>query len=113
MIREAIASQITDNFEDTTVAEAEDLVSAMSYAEQNPDTDLILLDLNMPGMAGLNGIVSLRSNYPDIPVVVASAEEDQNIVLNAVTYGAVGFITKSMSREQITSPIMHTLDSQR
>ncbi|MEM1144783.1 MAG: response regulator transcription factor [Pseudomonadota bacterium] len=112
MIREAIASQITDNFEDTTVAEAEDLASAMSYAEQNPDTDLILLDLNMPGMEGLNGIVSLRSNYPDIPVVVVSAEEDKNIVLNAVTYGAVGFITKSMSREKITEAIRQILDGQ-
>jgi DNA-binding NarL/FixJ family response regulator len=112
MIREAIASAITGSFDDTTVAETDDLAGALSYAEQNPDTDLILLDLNMPGMDGLNGIINLRTSHPDIPVVVLSAEEDKNVVLKAVTYGAVGFITKSMPREKITDAIRQILDGQ-
>lgn len=112
MIREAISSAITTSFDDATVAETEDLATAMAYADENPDTDLILLDLNMPGMEGLNGIVSLRTRHPDIPVVILSAEEDKNVVLNAVTYGAVGFITKSMSREKITDAIRQILDGQ-
>ncbi|MEE4279214.1 MAG: response regulator transcription factor [Halieaceae bacterium] len=112
MIREAIASAITSSFEGATVAETEDLQGAHQYAEDNPDTDLILLDLNMPGMDGLNGIINLRTSYPDIPVVVLSAEEDKNVVLKAVTYGAVGFITKSMPREKITEAIRQILDGQ-
>ena len=112
MIREAIASAITGSFDDTTVAETDDLPGALSYAENNPDTDLILLDLNMPGMDGLNGIINLRTSHPDIPVVVLSAEEDKNVVLKAVTYGAVGFITKSMPREKITEAIRQILDGQ-
>ncbi|MEM9316187.1 MAG: response regulator transcription factor, partial [Pseudomonadota bacterium] len=112
MIREAIASAITTSFDGATVAETEDLQGAQQYAEENPDTDLILLDLNMPGMDGLNGIINLRTTYPDIPVVVLSAEEDKNVVLKAVTYGAVGFITKSMPREKITEAIRQILDGQ-
>lgn len=112
MIREAITSAIKGSFEGSTVAETEDLQGALSYAEENPETDLILLDLNMPGMDGLNGIINLRTAHPDIPVVVLSAEEDKNVVLKSVTYGAVGFITKSMPREKITEAIGQILQGQ-
>lgn len=112
MIREAIAGAITQAFPESQVDETDSLGSAMDYAEANPDCDLILLDLNMPGMDGLNGIVTLRTAHPDIPVVVLSAEDDKNVVLNSMTYGAVGFITKSMSREKITAAIQQILDGQ-
>lgn len=112
MIREAITSAITSRFDDARVAETEDLHGALNYAEENPDTDLILLDLNMPGMDGLNGIVTLRTRHPDIPVVILSAAEEKNVVLKAVTYGAVGFITKSMPRDKITEAISQILDGQ-
>lgn len=112
MIREAISAAIVSSFDGATVAETEDLPGALQYAEDNPDTDLILLDLNMPGMDGLNGIIALRSKHPDIPVVILSAENEKNVVLKAVTYGAVGFITKSMPREKITEAISQILDGQ-
>lgn len=112
MIREAITSAITSSFDSAAVAETEDLHGALRYAEDNPDTDLILLDLNMPGMDGLNGIITLRTRHPDIPIVILSAEEEKNVVLKAVTYGAVGFITKSMPRDKITEAISQILDGQ-
>jgi len=71
--------------------------------------DLILLDLNMPGMNGLNGLITLRNDLPTVPVVIVSAEEDKQIVLQAITYGAVGFITKSSPREQMTEALKQIL----
>ncbi len=112
MIREAISGAIQQAFEGSTVDETDCLDAAMAYAEQNPDTDLILLDLNMPGMDGLNGIVALRTAHPDIPVVVLSAEEEKSVVLKSVTYGAVGFITKSMGRDKITAALQQILEGQ-
>ncbi|CAA0116013.1 response regulator transcription factor [Zhongshania aliphaticivorans] len=112
LFREAIRNATQQRFPDALIAETASLDETLAYIEQHSDVDLVLLDLNMPGMDGLNGIVNLRSTYPDVPVVILSAEEDKNIVLQSMTYGAVGFITKSMPREKIIAAIEQILDGQ-
>ncbi|WP_317932742.1 response regulator transcription factor [Halioxenophilus sp. WMMB6] len=112
MFREAIRDATQKQFTDAVIQEAGSLDEAVAYIEEHDDLDLVLLDLNMPGMDGLNGIVNLRSNYPEIPVLILSAEENKNVVLQCMTYGAVGFITKSMARENIIQAIRQVLDGQ-
>ena len=90
--------------------ETADLDSALALTLEHDDLDLILLDLNMPGMHGLNGLINLRNEAPTIPVVIVSAEQDKQIVLQAITYGAVGFITKSSPRAQMTDAIQQILN---
>ena len=101
LFREAICNVIRSDFPDCTIIETADLDSTLLLACERDDLDLILLDLNMPGMSGLNGLMSLRNEAPTIPVVIVSAEQDKHIVLQAITYGAVGFITKSTPRKQL------------
>ena len=109
LFREAIINVIANSFEDCQTLETEDLDSALEIAQGEEDLDLILLDLNMPGMNGLNGLITLRNDLPTVPVVIVSAEEDKQIVLQAITYGAVGFITKSSPREQMTDALKQIL----
>lgn len=109
LFREAIANVISDGFPGSKVMETADLESALELTQQHDDLDLILLDLNMPGMHGLNGLINLRNEAPTIPVVIVSAEQDKQIVLQAITYGAVGFITKSSPRAQMTEAIKQIL----
>lgn len=90
--------------------ETADLDSALGLTQEHDDLDLILLDLNMPGMHGLNGLMNLRNEAPTIPVVIVSAEQDKQVVLQAITYGAVGFITKSSPRAQMTEAIEQILN---
>ncbi|MBW8353250.1 response regulator transcription factor [Pseudomonas protegens] len=110
LFREAIHNVISDGFPGSEVMETADLDSALALTQEHDDLDLILLDLNMPGMHGLNGLITLRNEAPTIPVVIVSAEQDKQIVLQAITYGAVGFITKSSARSQMTDAIEQILN---
>jgi len=110
LFREAISQVIKDGFPASEVLETVDLDSTLQLTVERDDLDLILLDLNMPGMHGLTGLVSLRNEAPTIPVVIVSAEQDKQVVLQAITYGAVGFITKSQARAQMQAAIAQILD---
>ena len=110
LFREAIHNVISDGFPGSEVMETADLDSALALTQEHDDLDLILLDLNMPGMHGLNGLINLRNEAPTIPVVIVSAEQDKQVVLQAITYGAVGFITKSSPRAQMTEAIQQILN---
>ncbi|WP_207282411.1 response regulator transcription factor [Pseudomonas sp. FW300-N2F2] len=110
LFREAIHNVISDGFPGSEIMETADLDSALALTAEHDDLDLILLDLNMPGMHGLNGLINLRNEAPTIPVVIVSAEQDKQVVLQAITYGAVGFITKSSPRSQMTDAIEQILN---
>lgn len=111
LFREAIHNVIHDGFSQVDILETSNLEDTLSFAltPEHEDLDLILLDLNMPGMHGLNGLISLRNEAPTIPVVIISAEQDKQIVLQAISCGAVGFITKSSPRRQMIEAIEQIL----
>jgi DNA-binding NarL/FixJ family response regulator len=109
LFREAISNVIHTSFPDCELLEIQNLEAALEITLERDDLDLILLDLNMPGMNGLKGLITLRNESPTIPVVIVSAEEDKQIILQAITFGAVGFITKSSSREQMTNALKQIL----
>ena len=75
--------------------------------------NLILLDLNMPVMNGFTFLEKLKSNkkYADIPVVVASSFDDEDIATDCLAFGACGFISKPYNMEQIISQIKSCLEN--
>jgi DNA-binding NarL/FixJ family response regulator len=72
--------------------------------------DLVLLDLKMPGVQGFSGLVYLRAQYPAIPVVVVSGNEDPEVMRRAVALGAAGFIPKSATVETIRQAVAKVLE---
>ena len=97
-------------FEKCEILEVDSCPSLRECVNQNVDCDLILLDLCMPGVHGFSGLIFLRAQYPDIPVVIISGTEDVDTVRQAVDYGAVGFIPKSSSLLEIVAAIKMVLD---
>ncbi|GLX16201.1 MULTISPECIES: response regulator transcription factor ErdR [Pseudomonadaceae] len=94
------------------------LVEVASIAElearlaEKTDWDLVLLDLNMPGAYGFSGLVLLRGQYPQIPVVMISAQEEAAVVVRAREFGASGFIPKSSSLEVIQKAVRQVLEGE-
>lgn len=85
--------------------EAGDIEGLSASLEHNRDCDLVLLDLNMPGVRGFSGLLLLRAQFPEIPVMVVSAVEDITIIRRCFDLGASGFLSKSESAARIRESI--------
>jgi len=105
LFRDAIANIIGIKFADSMCYQTVDIDSTLVFVDANDDIDLILLDLNMPGMSGIEGLLDLRNKCPTTPVVIVSAEQDKQRILQTISYGAVGFIAKSSSKDIIGKAI--------
>ncbi|MBF7729745.1 response regulator transcription factor ErdR [Pseudomonas sp. N040] len=92
------------------LAEAASIAELEARLNEKSDWDLVLLDLNMPGAHGFSGLVLLRGQYPQIPVVMISAQEEAAVVSRSREFGASGFIPKSSSLEQIQQAVRAVLD---
>ena len=82
---------------------------ALELIEQGDDIDLLLLDLNLPGLSGLDGLQQLRDRLPATPIVVVSASEDRSKVMRAIELGAKGYIPKSSQSSIIVSALQLVL----
>ncbi len=88
-----------------TVEEAGDLGALGAALEADRDCDLVLLDLNMPGAHGFSGLLLLRAQYPEVPVMIVSAAEDPLVIRRTFELGAAGYLTKSVGPAEIRAAI--------
>ncbi len=105
LFREALKAAVGRLEAATRFVEADSVATLLVALESEPDADLLLLDLNMPGAQGFNALVHVRGSRPDLPVVVVSADDDAQTIAGALRYGAQGFIPKSTEAGQIGQAI--------
>ncbi|MFD0461534.1 response regulator [Microvirga aerilata] len=104
-LRQAVASMMPQ----ARVVEASGMDELNATLTQERDVDLILLDLTMPGVQGFSGLMSLRAQYPELPVVIVSATEEATVIRRAMDFGASGFIPKSIDIDSIGGAIQAVL----
>jgi DNA-binding NarL/FixJ family response regulator len=110
LFREAVVLSIRHlDRTDFQVLEAGTLDEVCRLATAMPDLDLLLLDLKMPGMEGLGGLLELRRRFPALPVVIVSATEEPRIIREAIAAGAMAYIPKSLDRSAITQALERVL----
>jgi len=85
---------------------AKDIVKI--YEHQHPD--LIISDIDMPEVNGLEGLEKLKQKYPDAKVMIFTVFEDNDKVLSAICLGANGYILKSSSSKKITESVKDVID---
>ncbi|HVK92371.1 MAG TPA: response regulator transcription factor [Mycoplana sp.] len=110
LFRGALKQALLGMSDEPAVVEAGDFEAARSAAARYQNADLMLLDLTMPGVSGLSGLIMLRAEYPSLPVVIVSASDDAATIRRALDLGASGFISKSASIEEIRDGIAAVLD---
>ncbi|MDX3926479.1 MAG: response regulator transcription factor [Shinella sp.] len=109
LFRGALRQALVGMEGDPIVVEAGDFDAARAAAAENADADLMLLDLAMPGVSGLSGLIALRAEFQSLPVVVVSASDDAATIRRALDLGASGFISKSAAIEEIREGIATVL----
>src|SRR2546427_3767057 len=95
LIQEALKHVLVALDPTLELIQAQDASDAHAALSREPDTDLILLDLALPGCDGFELLADLRREWPGMPVLVLSATHDRETVEHALDLGAMGFIPKT------------------
>jgi DNA-binding NarL/FixJ family response regulator len=105
LFRAALRQTLAGGTDDIAVEEAGDLNALTAALEADRDCDLVLLDLNMPGGHGISGLLLLRAQYPEVPVMIISAVEDHKVIRRTFDLGAAGYLPKSVGPADIRKAI--------
>jgi DNA-binding NarL/FixJ family response regulator len=110
LFRGALREAVTGLFEPDAVAEAGSFDDISELLDRNNDVDLVLLDLAMPGVRGFSGLMYMRLQYPGVPVVIVSGNDDPAVIRRCMDFGASGFIPKTLGVKAIRRAIEQVLE---
>jgi DNA-binding NarL/FixJ family response regulator len=110
LFRGALRQALTSALPDTTLLEAGSFDAVTKALADGKDVELILLDLTMPGVQGFSGLLVLRADYPHLPVMVVSANDEPGVVRRCIEFGASGFMPKTLEAEAMAAAVQSVLD---
>ncbi|MGQ0681497.1 response regulator [Bradyrhizobium sp.] len=109
LFREALGNAVRLAHPEARILEAMSIAEALHILTSEESIDLALLDLSLPDAMGFSGFLRLRETYPRLPVAIVSSEEDQNVVHEALSLGAAGYLPKSTSKRELAASIGRVL----
>lgn len=109
LYREALIPLLQEIFDDTHVVTAMSAEEGLRLAENLPTLRLILLDLNLPGLGGMEAVAAFYRSHPEAITIVISSSEDRRDVTACLRAGARAFISKHVSRAVMLDAIHRAL----
>ena len=109
LMREGVRQVLAQLEPAIEIIDAHDYPSMFAQTALHADLDLALVDLNMPGFVGMQGITQYRHRFPDIPLVVLSASESPHDIRSALEAGALGYIPKAASTAVMLAALRQVL----
>ena len=104
LIRSGIATLLQGNADFSIVGEAKDGEEAVQKAKElNPD--VVVIDLSMPKLSGIEATKIIKKKYPNIRVLVLTMHENEEYVYQILKSGAGGYVLKSAGKEELSSAI--------
>lgn len=110
LFRGALRQAVSHTLAGAEITEVGSLEALTKALAEEVDADLVLLDLTMPGVQGFSGLLFLRADHPEIPVIVVSANDDPAVIRRCIEFGALGFLPKTAEMEQMGEAIRAVLD---
>jgi DNA-binding NarL/FixJ family response regulator len=110
LFRGALREAVGGLFAKAAIAEAGTFDEVAEILERDGEVDLVLLDLAMPGTRGFSGLMYLRGQYPGVPVIVVSANDEPAAIRRCMEFGASGFIPKTLGVEEMRRVIGRILE---
>lgn len=109
LMREGVRQLLSQLEPPVEIIDAHDYPSLFAQTALHPDLDLAVVDLNMPGFVGAQGIAQFRSRFPGIPLVVLSASESPHDIRSTLEAGALGYIPKAASSTEMLAALRQVL----
>lgn len=106
--RDGMSELLKQIFPELAVFQADSVAVGLALARQTP-FNLLLLDVQMPGVDGLDGLRQFKAEFADLRVVMYSGLDDRELVFEALRLGAMGFIGKNLSRPQFVEALRDVL----
>lgn len=78
--------------------------------DQMGRADVVLMDIELPGMSGIEGVKHLQNEHPDLSIIMATVFDDDQNVFDALCAGAVGYLMKKVSPEELKQAIRDAND---
>ena len=106
LVRHGIKSLLGLSSKINVVGEAENGLSALNFlAETNAAVDVVLMDIRMPKMTGIEALATMREKDIDTPVIMLTTFDDHESVMQAIKSGAKGYLLKDVSLETLVQSI--------
>jgi len=112
LYRDALRPVICQLARTVNIFEASCITDAFRLIDEQPEFDLVLLDLSLPDGGGLKSMLPVSQLLPDTPIVVISASENYNLVIHLLNAGARGYIPKSADSEVIKNALLLVLSGE-
>lgn len=112
LVRDTIAAYL-ETVDEFKVLTAENFESAMKLMVGSESIDLVILDYNMPGMNGLDGLEKIMREYPECKVALMSGVANKDVANAAMERGADGFLPKSLAAASLVNAIKFLLLGER
>lgn len=113
LFRDTLAQYIGSAEPKAEITLAGDFHEALNCLNRNPNYDLVLLDLRMPGMNGIEGFKTIRRQFPDMPVALLTGYAESSDIKGVMDLGAAGYFPKTMSGKTLLKAIQLVLSGER
>ena len=112
VVRRGLREILADSVEGATFSEAGNADEALGLLAKRP-TNVLVLDINMPGRSGLDVLKDVKRIYPRLPVIVLSVQPEEQYAVRCLRAGAVAYINKDSAPEELAQAARKVLSGGR